>query len=213
MTRWRGVAALVMLAIMLAMVSAEKEGVEHVEQGGERADMAGPECRQEDWERAMSLLTLQGGVGLRKEFGEDSPCWRRKGSGGQTLLHAAASRGLERSVRDLVELGTEIDSVDDMGRTPLMNAAWESHPAVVKALLELGANATMENAGGGTALTVAMRRKRPASSDKHGDAAEVVRLLRQRVEMKGAYRGYQWHRDADWKWHDRRSNRTEKEEI
>ncbi|EKX47638.1 hypothetical protein GUITHDRAFT_61533, partial [Guillardia theta CCMP2712] len=92
---------------------------------------------------------------LAELVGKNGPCLRRKGDGGQTLLHAAAAMGLERPVRELVELGAEVDSKDDMGRTALMHAAWESHPAVVDALLELGADAAIENAGGGTALTVA----------------------------------------------------------
>ena len=52
-----------------------------------------------------------------------------------------------------------------------MDAAWEGHPHVVKMLLEAGADATLENYGGGTALKVAMRKK--------GDPAAQARVLRQ----------------------------------
>jgi hypothetical protein len=62
------------------------------------------------------------------------------GETGFTRLHAAAALGRTDSVLRLIENGTPIDIADNDGFTPLDFAVSQSHPAVVRVLLDKGAN-------------------------------------------------------------------------
>jgi ankyrin repeat protein len=56
-------------------------------------------------------------------------------------LSAAAYQGCLECVKILVEEGNlKVDTLDDMGGTPLMRACWGKHPSIVEYLLEGGAD-------------------------------------------------------------------------
>ena len=56
----------------------------------------------------------------------------------QTALHAAASQGHERIVKELIQLQALPDLQDDCGNTALVNAAYSGRLAVVSVLLQTG---------------------------------------------------------------------------
>ncbi|KAK3265789.1 hypothetical protein CYMTET_25557 [Cymbomonas tetramitiformis] len=58
---------------------------------------------------------------------------------GQRPLHAAAKKGMEEMVRELVEKSTEVDAEDGEGRTALTVALAFGQEAAARALLEAGA--------------------------------------------------------------------------
>ncbi|KAF2105358.1 ankyrin repeat-containing domain protein, partial [Lophiotrema nucula] len=54
-------------------------------------------------------------------------------------LHLAAARGDVRSVKELLEGGSDVNAQDAMGRTALYLAVLRDHEEVVRTLLERGA--------------------------------------------------------------------------
>ena len=81
-------------------------------------------------------------------------------STGYTALVQAAQQGFVEVVRFLVEEGkADVDKVDHRGATPLMMACINGREAVVRLLLEKGADKSIEttNPPGHTALSVAGR--------------------------------------------------------
>ena len=78
-------------------------------------------------------------------------------SNGSTPLHVAALSGREEVVRELVfKYKCPVDSVCSVyGETPLHKAAKECHGSVVSLLVELGADASIANKAGDTALDLA----------------------------------------------------------
>src|SRR5512133_1888349 len=84
-------------------------------------------------------------------------------------LYDAASGGSLARVHKLIEEGINLNAlVGSERRSPLMAAAAGGHGAVVKALLENGANATLTDSGGHTALSFAA---------ESGDVESIEALL------------------------------------
>ncbi|KAK3266981.1 hypothetical protein CYMTET_24431 [Cymbomonas tetramitiformis] len=87
------------------------------------------------------------------------------GTGQRPLIHAAAERGMEEMVRELVEKSTEVDAEDGEGRTALTVALAFGQEAAARALLEAGAGV---NAGTG---------RRPLHTAAERGMEEMVREL------------------------------------
>ncbi|MGE3841721.1 MAG: TonB family protein [Vicinamibacterales bacterium] len=81
---------------------------------------------------------------------------------GSASLWEFAAIGQIDAVRDRVERGAPaaIDAQDDLGWTPLMHAAGAGHDAVVRLLIDKGADLRIANKLGETALHLAVRRGR-----------------------------------------------------
>ncbi|MGD8840595.1 MAG: ankyrin repeat domain-containing protein, partial [Gammaproteobacteria bacterium] len=76
--------------------------------------------------------------------------------GGAHPLHVAADIGLPPVINLLIDLGAELDARDDLGRTPLIQAAIAGNSGAVEVLLAAGADAdAAETRRGTTALHLA----------------------------------------------------------
>jgi ankyrin repeat protein len=74
---------------------------------------------------------------------------------GWTALHYAASAGADDIVRMLLEKHAYIDAESPNKTTPIMMAAWAGHIWTVKLLLDEGADASLKNERGMTAIDFA----------------------------------------------------------
>ena len=72
-------------------------------------------------------------------------------------LHTAAASGDTAAVLRLIKKGAKINARGFYGWTPLMNAAVSNRPETVKALLERGADASLTDDMGMTAVQAASR--------------------------------------------------------
>lgn len=119
------------------------------------------EVRNRAGESPLMLAALKGELALARRLIErraevNKPGW--------TPLHYAASHpeaASEGLVRLLLEHHAYIDAESPNKTTPLMMAARYGHPLVVKLLLEEGADASLRNEQGLTALDFAIRAERP----------------------------------------------------
>lgn len=83
---------------------------------------------------------------------------------GWAPLHYAATKGSVPIVRELLDKSAYIDAESPNGTTPLMMAAMYGTPEVVKILLEAGADPTIKNGLGLTALDFAKTMERNKES-------------------------------------------------
>ncbi|KAK3275339.1 hypothetical protein CYMTET_16526 [Cymbomonas tetramitiformis] len=115
---------------------------------------------------------------------------------GQRPLHAAAKKGMEEMVRELVEKSTEVDAEDGEGRTALTVALAFGQEGAARALLEAGAGV---NAGTGQRPLHAAARKgmeemvrelvgKGAEVDaEDGDGCTAIQCLLSAPELSPAY--------------------------
>ena len=94
--------------------------------------------------------------------------WRNPRGGGSTPLAIACGRGSYEAAEALCAHGAELDTRADDQCTPLMHAAFHGHPKVCAMLLALGADPSLKNEDGRTALDRA----------RDGDEPECAALLR-----------------------------------
>ena len=80
---------------------------------------------------------------------------------GSTPLTIACSYGSYEAAEALCAHGAELDTRSDCHITPLMNAAWNGHPKVCAMLLALGADPSLKNKSGKTALDRARDGNKP----------------------------------------------------
>merc|ERR1712166_1727489 len=75
-----------------------------------------------------------------------------KGRAGATAMHIASRRGLVDVMRELYSNGAKLDATGPWGMTPLQYGTVFGHRASVQLLLELGADPTIIDQAGRTAL-------------------------------------------------------------
>ena len=102
---------------------------------------------REDEKRLWYVQTLMSVPGIKLDA---------KDKDGFTALHWAAWSGMPQSTILLVSRGgLDLNAQENSGYTPLMLAALRGNAAAVRLLLELGADPTLKNAAGQTALDIA----------------------------------------------------------
>lgn len=99
---------------------------------------------------------------------------------GWAPLHYAATRGHLDVMTLLLENHAYIDAASPNGSTPLMMAALYGSPSAVKLLLEAGADPTLKNTQGLTAIDFANR-------DNRKDASEIIAAFIRGREPKGKW--------------------------
>lgn len=99
---------------------------------------------------------------------------------GWAPLHYAATKGHLDVMNLLLEKHAYIDAASPNGSTPLMMAAMYGTPAAVKLLLEAGADPTLKNIQGLTAIDFAQR-------DKRIDSAEIIAAFVRGQQPKGKW--------------------------
>jgi ankyrin repeat protein len=112
-----------------------------------------------DW--AFGYLKLETIDLLRKHGGK---------SGVEDSIIAAASLGNVNAVKDHLAAGTDVNTKDDRGRTPLHWAAYDGRNKIAELLITAGADVNA-NSDNGTPLDTAISRKHPETTDllrKHG---------------------------------------------
>jgi len=90
---------------------------------------------------------------------------------GTTALHKAAQSGVVDVAKLLVQRGAFIDAqAPTLGNTPLLDATWHKHPAMVKYLLEQGARMELTTRFGSSPMDIA----------RHDNNQEIIRALEER---------------------------------
>lgn len=84
------------------------------------------------------------------------------GDFGSSLLHNAIRYGEMETFNYLIDNGADIDFVDAVGWTPLMEAIIDSKPEFGKILVEKGADQSIVNERGATAKMLAMKFRQDA---------------------------------------------------
>ena len=84
------------------------------------------------------------------------------GDFGSSLLHNAIRYGQMEVFTSLIDRGANIDFVDAVGWTPLMEAIIDSKPEFGKVLVEKGADQNIANQRGATAKMLAMKFRQDA---------------------------------------------------
>ncbi|MDT8066822.1 MAG: ankyrin repeat domain-containing protein [Terriglobia bacterium] len=86
----------------------------------------------------------------------------------QSALAIAALGRHDKSVRVLLDLGADVNDADYIGMTPLMDAVSADDATAVRMLLAAGANTTVTNKSGRSALSLAQELH-------HAGIAELLR--------------------------------------
>ena len=118
------------------------------------------EVRNDKDESVLMLAALQGHLPLVQALVAHDADVNKTG---WTPLHYAATGGYVPVIEHLLEHSAYIDAESPNGTTPLMMAAMYGSPEAVKALIQAGADPTLKNQMGLTALDFAVRGRRPNS--------------------------------------------------
>jgi len=112
---------------------------------------------------ALANLLIEAGASVNR------PNW--------TALHYAASKGHIAMMRLLIDNDAYIDAESPNGTTPLMMAAYYASPSAVKLMLEEGADPTLKNQDGMTALDLAIAKDKTLS-------AQYIRAFIESLSLK-----------------------------
>jgi ankyrin repeat protein len=96
------------------------------------------------------------------------------GMTGDTLLHAAVTRGELADIEILLSCGAVVNAIGDLGNTPLHEAASRGLVEIVKKLLQCGADINIQNEFGETPLDLAELMER----------SEVARVLKEHTTRR-----------------------------
>ncbi|CAL1374776.1 unnamed protein product [Linum trigynum] len=121
---------------------ARDNGHEEVLKALERGEMVLTAARRGEFQLLESLLRRGAAVNYRDQYG-------------LTALHAAAIKGLEKTVALLLKFEADIESRDNDGHTPLHLAAVAGGVETVEALVKRGADVNAVSNGGSTPLSIA----------------------------------------------------------
>lgn len=135
------------------------------------------ESRNAADESPLMLASLKGLLGVVVKLIErgadvNKPGW--------APLHYAATKGHLEVMNVLLEHHAYIDAASPNGSTPLMMAAMYGTPSAVKLLLEAGADPSLKNIQGMTAIDFAQR-------DKRFDSAEIIAAFVRGQRPKGTW--------------------------
>jgi ankyrin repeat protein len=145
---------------MLVLAAREKSGdvarllVNNPKTNIEQLDAAG--------ENAMMLAALNGDKGLVQLLIDKGAEVNKKG---WTPLHYAATNGNDEIVKLLLDNSAYIDAGSPNGTTPMMMAARGGHITTVKLLLDEGADPTIKNQLGLTAISFAQQNNETEIAD------------------------------------------------
>jgi ankyrin repeat protein len=110
------------------------------------------------------------------------------------LMEAVKSNDVAR-VKELVQKGVNVNTLDMNGDAPLIQAAYEGYTEIVKLLLEAGADVSAIDPGmKATALHAA------AYAGRTG-AAQLLIAYQIEIDKQGPYNGYTALHDAIWQNH------------
>lgn len=128
-------------------------------------------------ESPLMMAALKGHLGLARKLIAKGADVNKTG---WAPLHYAATHGHLEIMSLLLDNHAYIDAESPNGTTPLMMAAQYGTPAGVKLLLEAGADATLKNQLGLTAIDFAQRAERK-------DAAELIASSLRAKQPKGKW--------------------------
>jgi ankyrin repeat protein len=128
-------------------------------------------------ESPLMMAALKGQLDMVKKLVERGADVNKTG---WTPLHYAATGGHLEIMNLLLENHAYIDAESPNGTTPLMMAAHYGSPAAVKLLLEAGADSTLRNQLGLTAIDFAARGNRRES-------AELIAAARRSQQPRGKW--------------------------
>jgi ankyrin repeat protein len=140
------------------------------------------EVRNDKDESVLMLASLKGDLPLVQKLVERDADVNKTG---WTPLHYAASGGHVPVIAHLLEHSAYIDAESPNGTTPLMMAAMYGSPEAVKELIHAGADPTIKNQLGLTALDFAVRGQR-ANSIELMQAGLLRWAARQKRSVPGA---------------------------
>jgi ankyrin repeat protein len=135
------------------------------------------EARTLQDESPLMMAALKGHLDLAKKLVERGADVNKTG---WTPLHYAATNGHLAIMELLLENHAYIDAESPNGSTPLMMAAHYGTPAAVKLLLEAGADPTLKNQLGLTAIDFARQGNRK-------DAVELIGASMRAAQPKGKW--------------------------
>jgi hypothetical protein len=135
------------------------------------------EVRNSVDESPLMLAALKGFAGIcnlliKRDADVNKPGW--------TPLHYAATGGHAGVVKLLLENHAYVDAASPNGSTPLMMAAMYGSPAAVQTLLDAGADPTLKNELGLTAIDFARQGLK-------ADSAEIIAASIRRRSSTGAW--------------------------
>lgn len=112
----------------------------------------------------MNLKKIASEINTKEIFGKyqkNSEFWdaqitevNQRGLSGDTMLHIAAWQGNQEDINNSILLGANINSIGDLGNTPLHQAVLSEQTGSIKILLEHNINIGITNESGEKALDI-----------------------------------------------------------